>query len=59
MKFVFTRPAEENLTEIYLYGLLFFGPIQAFDSHTRDALMVLTDERYNKNSTKVSSNIPV
>jgi toxin ParE1/3/4 len=33
MKFVLTRQAEEDLIEIYLYGLNEFGPIQAKKYH--------------------------
>ncbi|SEJ52131.1 toxin ParE1/3/4 [Cyclobacterium xiamenense] len=33
MKFVLTRQAEEDLIEIYLYGLNEFGPIQAEKYH--------------------------
>ena len=35
-----------------------FG-LQAFDNHAREALMDVIDERYNHNSTIVSSQIPV
>jgi DNA replication protein DnaC len=35
-----------------------FG-LQAFDNHGREALMDIIDDRYNKTSTIVSSQIPV
>jgi DNA replication protein DnaC len=35
-----------------------FG-LQAFDNHAREALMDIIDERYNKTSTIISSQIPV
>ncbi len=35
-----------------------FG-LQAFDNHAREALMDITDDRYNEKSTIVSSQIPV
>ena len=33
MKYVLTRQAEEDLIEIYLYGLEVFGPLQAVKYH--------------------------
>ncbi|MDN3690230.1 type II toxin-antitoxin system RelE/ParE family toxin [Cyclobacterium jeungdonense] len=33
MKYVLTRQAEEDLIEIYLYGLKVFGPLQAEKYH--------------------------
>lgn len=48
----------KRLQKVDLMILDDFG-LQAFDNHTREALMDVIDDRFNKNSTIVSSQIPV
>ena len=48
----------QKLQKINLLILDDFG-LQAFDNHAREALMDIIDDRYNKMSTIISSQIPV
>jgi DNA replication protein DnaC len=48
----------KRLQKVDLLILDDFG-LQAFDNHAREALMDVIDDRFNKNSTIVSSQIPV
>ena len=48
----------QKLQKINLLILDDFG-LQAFDSHARESLMDIIDDRYNKMSTIISSQIPV
>jgi DNA replication protein DnaC len=48
----------QRLQKVDLLILDDFG-LQAFDNHAREALMDVIDDRFNKNSTIVSSQIPV
>jgi DNA replication protein DnaC len=48
----------KRLQKVELLILDDFG-LQAFDNHAREALMDVIDDRFNKNSTIVSSQIPV
>ena len=48
----------QKLQKINLLILDDFG-LQAFDSHVRESLMDIIDDRYNKMSTIISSQIPV
>ena len=47
-----------NLSKPDLLILDDFG-LQAFDNHAREALMHIIEDRYNKTSTIISSQIPV
>ena len=51
----------KELTKLLKADLLIFDDfgLQSFDNHAREALMDIIDDRYNKNSTIIASQIPV